>query len=254
VNAQINADVDACFDRFFISYSLFPFIEQAGLLIANRYWIARTGTAHNLPQQHSFFRDEDCDMADTLNVDTHSSASISRLHVPGPEAVSADIRELIERHHGENWIRALVLNPATAQRFTQYFEKLFGADGRLPIEERELIAVIVSRTNGCGLCAIHHAHALGEALLDRVKARRIALDYHLAHLSPRQLALAEIAETITTSPRAISPQDFERLRRAGLEDADILEAIETASWFNHTNRIFIATGVVPDEKYFSALA
>jgi uncharacterized peroxidase-related enzyme len=72
-------------------------------------------------------------------------------------------------------------------------------------------------------------------------------------LSPRQLALAEIAETITTSPRAITTEDLDRLRGVGLDDADILEAIETASWFNHTNRIFIAAGVVPDEKYFAAL-
>jgi uncharacterized peroxidase-related enzyme len=190
-------------------------------------------------------------MAEVLSIQPHA---IGRLDVPEDDTLSADIRQLIEQHGGDNWIRALSLNPATARRFTQYFEKLFSAtEGRLPIDERELIAVIVSRTNGCGLCAIHHAHALGEVLRDRVQARRIALDYHLADLSPRQLALAEIAETITTSPRAITPQDFDRLRRLGLNDADILEAIETASWFNHTNRIFIATGVVPDEKYFSTL-
>ncbi|MDR5769758.1 MULTISPECIES: peroxidase-related enzyme [unclassified Caballeronia] len=191
-------------------------------------------------------------MAEVLSTETHV---IGRLDVPTHDALSDDLRQLVEQHGGDNWIRALSLNADTARRFTQYFEKLFSATGgRLPLDERELIAVIVSRTNGCGLCAIHHAHALGEALGDRVQARRIALDYHLADLSARQLALAEIAETITTSPRAITRKDFDRLRALGLDDADILEAIETASWFNHTNRIFIAAGVVPDEKYFSALA
>ncbi|SAL28487.1 peroxidase-related enzyme [Caballeronia humi] len=190
-------------------------------------------------------------MAEVLSA---GARALGRLDVPEHDALSDDIRQLIEQHHGDNWIRALSLNPDTARRFTQYFEKLFSAtNGRLPIEERELIAVIVSRTNGCGLCTIHHAHALGAVLGDRVKARRIALDYHLAGLSPRQLALAEIAETITTSPRAITTEDLDRLRDVGLDDADILEAIETASWFNHTNRIFIAAGVVPDEKYFAAL-
>jgi len=195
---------------------------------------------------------EECDMSEVLDTEAHL---IGRLNVPEFDTLSDDLRQLIEQHGGDNWIRALSLNPDTARRFTQYFEKLFSvANGRLPIDERELIAVVVSRTNGCGLCAIHHAHALGEALRDRVQARRIALDYHLAELSPRQLALAEIAEAITTSPRAITGKDFDRLRSLGLDDADILEAVETASWFNHTNRIFIATGVVPDEKYFSALA
>lgn len=189
-------------------------------------------------------------MAEALSTE---APVIGRLEVPAHDTLSDELRQLVEQHGGDNWIRALALNPDTARRFTQYFEKLFATEGRLPIDERELIAVIVSRTNGCGLCAIHHAHALGEALGDRVQARRIALDYHLADLSARQLALAEIAETITTSPRAITEKDFDRLRRLGLDDADILEAIETASWFNHTNRIFIAAGVVPDEKYFSAL-
>jgi uncharacterized peroxidase-related enzyme len=191
-------------------------------------------------------------MAAFLNADARG---VGRLEVPERDALSDDIRELIDRHGGDNWIRALSLNPDTARRFTQYFEGLFSAtEGRLPIEERELIAVIVSRTNGCGLCTIHHAHALGAVLGDRLKARRIALDYHLADLSPRQLALARIAEIITTTPRAITTGDFENLRGVGLDDADILEAIETASWFNHTNRMFIAAGVVPDEKYFSTLA
>lgn len=191
-------------------------------------------------------------MAEVLHADAQV---IGRLDVPEHDALGDDIRELVDRHGNDNWIRALALNPDTARRFAQYFEGLFSATGgRLPIEERELIAVIVSRTNGCGLCTIHHAHALGAALDDRVKARRIALDYHLADLSPRQLALAQIAETITTTPREITAQNLDRLRALGLSDADILEAIETASWFNHTNRIFIAAGVVPDEKYFSALA
>jgi len=191
-------------------------------------------------------------MADVPSAD---ASVIGRLEVPDQKALSDDIRALVAHHDGDNWIRALSINPDTARRFTQYFEKLFSATaGRLPIDERELIAVIVSRTNGCARCTIHHARSLAAASRDRVRARRIALDYHLADLSPRQRALAEIAETITTSPRAITPHDFERLRRLGLDDADILEAIETASWFNHTNRIFIATGVVPDEKYFSTLA
>lgn len=185
----------------------------------------------------------------------YDQRSISRLDVPDDKVLSTDIRQLIDRHGGDNWIRALSLSPDTARRFTQYFEQLFSATGTLlPIDERELIAVIVSATNRCGLCTIHHTHALGNVLDDHAQAQRIALDYHLAHLSPRSLALAELAETITLSPRQIGPADFERLRAVGLSDAAILEAIETASWFNHTNRIFIASGVVPDDKYFGAHA
>jgi uncharacterized peroxidase-related enzyme len=180
-----------------------------------------------------------------------SASPLSRLPLVDEEISPDDIRSLLARHVRENWIRALSLNPDTARRFAGYFEHLFASTGRqLPIEERELIAVVVSSTNGCGLCEIHHTQALGEVLDDLPKARRIALDYHLAHLSPRERALADIAVKITQTPHDLDTSDFDRLRAHGLSEAAILEAVETASWFNHTNRIFISLGVVPDEKYF----
>ncbi len=187
--------------------------------------------------------------------DTHTTLSpdaIARLPVPAPGAESAEAQALVERHHGENWIRALALNPDTARRFAAYFEDLFRAKGaRLPLAERELIAVVVSATNGCGLCEIHHTNALGDALGDPVQARRIALDFHLAELSRRERALAEFASKVTRAPKEVDAGDFDALHAAGLDDADILEALETSAWFNHTNRIFISLGVRPDDHYFA---
>jgi uncharacterized peroxidase-related enzyme len=177
--------------------------------------------------------------------------AVSRLPVPGPGAESADVRPLIERHGGENWVRALALNPDTARRFAAYFEDLFREKAaRLPLHERELIAVAVSVTNGCGLCEIHHTVALGKALGDPTRARRIALDLHLAEFSVRERAIVEFAIEVTKAPKAIDGEAFHKLRQVGLDDADIIEALETSAWFNHTNRIFITLGVQPDDKYF----
>ncbi|MDQ0475294.1 peroxidase-related enzyme [Labrys wisconsinensis] len=185
-------------------------------------------------------------------VDVSGRDEISRLRPPAEAALPADVRALAEANHRENWIRALSVNPDTARRFAAYFGGLFDPKaGRLPIRERELIAVVVSSANGCGLCEIHHTLALGDALGDAAKARRIALDHHLAPLTPREHALVDFAAKVTTAPKSIGPGDFDRLRSVGLDDADILEAIETSAWFNHTNRIFISLGVVPDDKYFA---
>jgi uncharacterized peroxidase-related enzyme len=185
-------------------------------------------------------------------VDIGAEGEISRLRLPAEADLADDIRSLAAENHYENWIRVLSVNPDTARRFTAYFGSLFDPKGgRLLIRERELIAVVVSSTNGCGLCEIHHTLALGEALADETKARRIALDHHLAPLTPREHALVDFAHKITTDPKSVSPADFDRLRDAGLDDEDILEAVETSAWFNHTNRIFISLGVIPDEKYFA---
>jgi uncharacterized peroxidase-related enzyme len=187
-----------------------------------------------------------------LDKPANTGAEISRLRLPAEADLADDLRSLAAANHHENWIRVLSLNGGTARRFSAYFGSLFDPKGgRLPIRERELIAVVVSSTNGCGLCEIHHTLALGEALSDETKARRIALDHHLAPLTPREHALVDFAHKVTTAPKSVTPADFDRLRDAGLDDEDILEAVETSAWFNHTNRIFISLGVIPDEKYFA---
>jgi uncharacterized peroxidase-related enzyme len=185
-------------------------------------------------------------------VNTGAEAEISRLRLPSDADLADDIRSLTAANHDENWIRVLSVNPETARRFTSYFGSLFDPKGgRLPIRERELIAVVVSSTNGCGLCEIHHTAALGDALDDKIKARRVALDHHLAPLTAREHALVDLAHKVTADPKSVKPADFDRLRDVGLDDEDILEAVETSAWFNHTNRIFISLGVIPDEKYFA---
>jgi len=182
----------------------------------------------------------------------HEHREIARLRPPSEGSLPEDVKAISVANHGENWIRALAINPDTARRFTAYFSNLFDPKGgRLSIRERELIAVVVSATNGCGLCEIHHTLALGDALGDAVKAKRVALDHHLAPLSAREYAIVDFAHKVTTEPKSVDDADFEGLRAVGLEDADILEALETSAWFNHTNRIFISLGVVPDEKYFA---
>ena len=189
-----------------------------------------------------------------LDKPTHAASDddISRLRPTAEAELTEDVRSLVAANHHENWIQALSVNPDTARRFVGYFGSLFDPNGgRLPIRERELIAVVVSSTNGCGLCEIHHTRALGDALGDETRARRIALDHHLAPLTEREHALVDFAHKVTTDPKSVSRGDFDRLRDAGLDEADILELVETSAWFNHTNRIFISLGVVPDEKYFA---
>ena len=177
---------------------------------------------------------------------------ISGLRVPGAGELPEATRQLRARHHDENWIAALSLNGDTAGRFASYFEHLFAASGRrLPLRERELIAVIVSATNGCGLCEVHHTRALGDVIDDPARAQRIALDDHLVDMTPRERALVDLARKVTLDPKSVGKADFSHLRGLGLTDEDILEAVETSAWFNHTNRIFIALGVKPDDKYFA---
>lgn len=67
---------------------------------------------------------------------------------------------------------------------------------------------------------------LAAASSDKLRAKRIALDYHLVDLTERERALTDLAEKLTLTPRKIGQEDFDRLRKVGLSDEDILEAVK----------------------------
>lgn len=46
-------------------------------------------------------------------------------------------------------------------------------------------------------------------------------------------------------------EDLEPLRRAGLDDHEILEAVQVIGMFNLTNRVSTALAMVPNEEYHS---
>jgi uncharacterized peroxidase-related enzyme len=182
---------------------------------------------------------------------TEATQPICRLEVPPLDNVDPDVRKIVETHGGDNWLRAFALSAGAFKRFMTYYNDIFNSrKGRLPLRERELIGVVVSAENGCGYCEMNHLRGLSRALKDSVRARRIALDHHTVDLSARERGIAELALKITRDPKTVEPADFDRLRDLGMDDEEILEVIEMASWFNHSNRIAISMGIVPDEKFF----
>lgn len=191
------------------------------------------------------------------DISRSTAIPISRLRVPHEDEVDESIRPLIEqnkRQHGylENWIISLALNPGTLSRCVAYFHSLFDpAQGRLSSAERELIAVVVSAENGCAYCETHHTKGLAHALGDPIRARRVALGHsHVPDLNPRERAFADLALKITRDPHSVTDADLDGLRALGLDDAQILEVIETASFFNYTNRVAISINNIPEDKLF----
>jgi uncharacterized peroxidase-related enzyme len=176
---------------------------------------------------------------------------ISRLHVPALDSLDAATKKLVAMDGGANWTRAMAVSPNTLRRFMTYYVDLMSpSKGRLPLRERELLAVIVSHENGCGYCTLNHTQGLADALKDPVRAKRIATDHHLVDLSEREEALAELAVAITQDPRSVDGEDLAYLHDLGMDDEEIAEAIEIIAWFNHSNRLAVPLGIVPDEHFF----
>lgn len=89
------------------------------------------------------------------------SRTISRLRVPSESELPESTRQLISKHHGDNWARAFAVNPDTIRRFVTYYEDIFGTKTRLPLQERELLAVVTSAASGCGFCQANHTRTGG---------------------------------------------------------------------------------------------
>ena len=108
--------------------------------------------------------------------------------------------------------------------------------------QAEMIALVVSATNGCGYCVAHHgpklAHLAGEAL-----ARDVARDYRGANLAARDRVLLDFAVAVTCEPAERTADDVERLREYGFDDAGVLRAVEVTGYYNYVNRVVLALGV-----------
>ena len=117
--------------------------------------------------------------------------------------------------------------------------------------ERELIALVVSVENRCTPCVFAHAAALRDATGDTLWVARIEVNFRHADLSARERALADYAIRITRDPGEIEPADLDKLRQAGVSEAEILDAAGVAAYFNFSNRLNSALGVPPNDEAYA---
>jgi uncharacterized peroxidase-related enzyme len=126
--------------------------------------------------------------------------------------------------------------------FDQY-QALMSDPAPLTAAQAELIALVVSATNGCGYCVAHHGPRLARALGDVALARAVAKDYRAANLAARDRVMLDAAVALTCEPSERKSEDIERLREYGFDDAAILELTEIAAFYNFVNRIVSPLGI-----------
>lgn len=120
--------------------------------------------------------------------------------------------------------------------------------GRLSGAEKETLALAVSAVNGCRFCIWAHAGRLRSLGVDEERVEALREDPRSAPLDERTRALVAWAVKATREPAALSGADLDRLREAGWEDADLLEASAVVGHLNHLNRTLDAFGVEAPEK------
>lgn len=123
------------------------------------------------------------------------------------------------------------------------FGVLMSPDLPLTRRQHEMIATVVSVTNGCYYCSTSHAEFLRRVTLDEPLVDAIRSDYRAAPIDERDKVMLDYVAQVTRSARAITPQHHEKLRAAGFDDRAILQITLIAAWFNYINRVADALGV-----------
>lgn len=133
-------------------------------------------------------------------------------------------------------------DPAGLASLHAHYRAVMANPAPLTPAQAQMIAVVVSATNGCGYCVAHHGPKLsrlaGEAL-----AHAVALDYREANLAARDRILLDAAVALTCEPAERTRADIERVREYGFDDAAILKSTEIAALYNLVNRMVSALGV-----------
>ncbi len=118
----------------------------------------------------------------------------------------------------------------------------FNPDAGLPRAERELSATATSRYNGCIYCASVHARFASFYSKENSKIQQLLDEGVDTDLGERWNALVDFSVALTQTPSRVAAAHIQRLRDVGLDDAAIVDLIQSAAFFNWANRLMLSLG------------
>jgi len=141
------------------------------------------------------------------------------------------------------YFRLLARDPEVLEARTRTDKDIFYniADG-LPRAERELAAAATSRYNGCIYCTSVHARFATVHSKRRDDIQRLLDQGVGADLGERWNAIVSASVALASTPSAFGQEHIERLRGVGLDDAEIVDVINGAAFFNWANRLMLSLG------------
>lgn len=144
----------------------------------------------------------------------------------------------------DNVMKVHALNPDSLRTHFELYVQAMHKPSPLTRAEREMVAVVVSRLNGCRYCKDHHLAGLKRLLPDERHhhADDLAVGRRTA-LTDREQALVDYAMKLTTNPQNMAEDDVQSLRDAGLDDRAVLDLAQCIGYFNYVNRIVTGLGV-----------
>jgi alkylhydroperoxidase domain protein len=165
---------------------------------------------------------------------------------PPPEAALTERQResLVDSARSKSaYFRLLARDPEILEARTRTDKDIFyNTSSGLPRAERELAAAATSRHNGCIYCASVHARHATTYSKRAEDVQRLLDTGVTADLGARWDAIVAASVALTATPIAFGPEQVRRLRDVGLDDAEIVDVINAAAFFNWANRLMLSLG------------
>jgi len=143
----------------------------------------------------------------------------------------------------DNVLKVHSLNPPSLEAHCALYVQSMHRPSPVTRAEREMVGVAVSRANGCAYCLEHHASGLERHLsADRKAIAEQLKAGDTSALTDRERAMVAYAQKLTEDPASMSRDDVDALRRAGLDDREVLDVCQAASYFAYANRVVLGLG------------
>ncbi len=145
-----------------------------------------------------------------------------------------------------NLAGAASLWPDLVELLEQEYALFAGRETELGEEVKSLVAAHVSALNNCAYCQNWYRRVLADRGWSDEKITHVLQDLDSDHLSMKDRSVLKYADKITRNPQAMTADDVDLLRQAGLDDRAILEAAAITGFYNYVSRLANALGVIEE--------
>ncbi len=145
-----------------------------------------------------------------------------------------------------NFTRAFSLRPDVYGAWRE----LNGAiKANMDLRRYELATIAAARRLRSSYCALAHGRVLVDNYLDADTLKSLMVDHEGAGLDPVDVAVMDLADKVASDATSVGADDFERLRRLGCSDAEILDVVLAAAARCFFSKALDALGAAPDARY-----